>query len=151
MNDGSNIGFQCCSRILYNMTNRHPDIRQHQAFTLAEITLVAVIFSVTAMLALPRLANTIERMRAEEGKQLLLTIYAAEKRYWQENGQAYTDDLSKLDVAIRPDGNFDNIQLDASGFPLVQMDRTSGAYTLTIDETGHVYCMGTLCYELGLY
>ena len=132
------------------MIQRHSNIQAKQAFTLAEIAVVAVVFSVTTMLALPRLANTIERMRAEEGKQLLTAVYAAQKRYWQENGKTYTDNLANLDIDIRPNAHFENIQLDASGFPLVQMDRKTGSYTLTIDETGQVYCMGTICYEIGL-
>ncbi|MFA5261293.1 MAG: prepilin-type N-terminal cleavage/methylation domain-containing protein [Candidatus Omnitrophota bacterium] len=133
------------------MITRYPDIRRRQAFTLAELTVVAVVLGVLSMIAIPRLGNTVERMRVEEGKQMLLAIYAAQKRYWQENGQTYTDNFDDLDIDIRPSAKFENIQLDASGYPLAQMDRTNGAYTLTINEMGQVYCMGTICYELGLY
>ncbi len=133
------------------MITRCPNIRTRQAFTLAELTVVAVVLGVFSMVAIPRLGNTVERMRAEEGKQMLMAIYAAQKRYWQENAHTYTDDLDALDIEIRPNSNFENIQLNSSGFPLVQMDRTTGAYTLTINEMGNIYCMGTMCYELGLY
>lgn len=133
------------------MITKCPNIRTRQAFTLAELTVVAVVLGVLSMIAIPRLGKTVERMRAEEGKQMLMAIYAAQKRYWQENAHTYTDDIAALDIEIRPNSNFENIQLNSSGFPLVQMDRTTGAYTLTINEMGNIYCMGTLCYELGLY
>ncbi len=146
------MGSNVAPLFIYAMINLRPyRIKREHGFTLAEIALVSIVFSVTTMLALPRLANTVERMRAEEGKQMLMAIYAAQKRYWQENAHTYTDDLNALDIEIRPNSNFENIQLNSSGFPLVQMDRTTGAYTLTINEMGNIYCMGTMCYELGLY
>ncbi|HQO58071.1 MAG TPA: prepilin-type N-terminal cleavage/methylation domain-containing protein [Candidatus Omnitrophota bacterium] len=126
-------------------------MRTRQAFTLAELTVVAVVLGVLSMIAIPRLGNTVERMRAEEGKQMLRAIYAAQKRYWQENAHTYTDDFDALDIEIRPNSKFENIELDASGYPLAQMDRTNGAYTLTINEMGNIYCVGTMCYDLGLY
>lgn len=133
------------------MITRCPNIRTRQAFTLAELTVVAVVLGVLSMIAIPRLGNTVERMRAEEGKQILMAVYAAQKRYWQEHGQTYTDDFDNLDIDMRPSTNFENIQLDASGFPLAQIDRANGTYTLTINEMGQMYCIGTICYELGLY
>ncbi len=140
---------QCCSLIYITMFRSDKTYSRDRAFTLVEVILVTVVFGVAATFAVPRLAYTIERMRAEEGKQILLALYAAQKRYWQENGQNYTDNLDDLDVNIRNSPYFENIQVSTAS-PLAQLERKNGTYTLTIDEQAQIYCTGTMCYEMGL-
>jgi prepilin-type N-terminal cleavage/methylation domain-containing protein len=125
--------------------------RRRGAFTLLEIIVVTIILGVIAALAVPRMGQTMERMRAEHGRQVLLTLYGAQKRYWQENGHTYANGTDQLDIDLRPDPNFTFEVLNVN--PIARANRDSGSwvgdYVLEISDAGTVTCTGSGCARLG--
>jgi len=106
-------------------------------FTLIEIMIVVIVIITLSGLALPKYFVVSERMRLQEGENLLLTMYAAQKRYKLEQG-SYATNLSDLDIGLRPSENFDAFAVSAN--PLAQIDRKENRYTLRIDGSGVISC-----------
>lgn len=122
-------------------------IKKKSAFTLLEIMVVAIIVGILATLALPNYFLAIERMRANRARQTLLEIYAAQKRYFSQNGtwntytnaftSFYAANISTLGIVIRPDAMFtvptttgSNIIFNAS----ITRNATNPRYTLSITQ-----------------
>jgi prepilin-type N-terminal cleavage/methylation domain-containing protein len=127
-----------------------------KGFTIMEVSIAILILSALSVLALPRLTTAVERMRSAEGMQILEALLKAQKNFELENFGTYATDYTQLDVTIPNPGNFDpitdaSIDIDPAGLAVVR--RTGGAYTLTIDEFGTIFCApsgaGTVCYNLG--
>ena len=70
-------------------------------FTLAEVMTALVIVGFLAAIAFPNYLRYVNRMKAKEGEELLMTLLGAEKRYYADNG-AYTGTIGNLDVEVRP-------------------------------------------------
>ncbi len=91
-------------------------MKKKSAFTLLEVMVVTIIVGILAALALPNYFLAIERMRANNARQTLLEIYAAQKRYFSQNGtwntntnaftSFYAANISALGIVIRPDAMF---------------------------------------------
>ncbi|MDP2654544.1 MAG: prepilin-type N-terminal cleavage/methylation domain-containing protein [Candidatus Omnitrophota bacterium] len=121
-----------------------------KGFTLLEIITVLVIVSGMAAFAIPNYMTTTERYRAEEGKQVLIALLAAQKRFNLDTG-AYTGTLANLDVEIRPSAHFGAPAVTTSTANLANITRT-GSYTLQINENGIISCSGgpaNLCTKIG--
>lgn len=144
------MGFsQCCFVIFYGLQKKVSLLkRKRHAYTLVEIMVVATVISIIAAFAIPGLSLVIERMRAEEGRQLLLSLLSAQKRYALEHGGAYTNDLNLLDLDLRPSDNFSTIRIFATP-PLAQVSRSGDLYTLSIDGQARITCTGAHCSNLG--
>lgn len=128
-----------------------------KAFTLAEsITVILVIASVAAM-ALPRMTAAIYRVRAEEGMEILYSLYKAQKEYRVDNGEyadSYQDDLHDKYVTVslsgsdnfkdfhiyEGDNNGDNKICSSTGHILASIDETDDNYHLYITTDGEMIC-----------
>ena len=60
-----------------------------KAFTLIEIVVIAVILGILAVIVLPNALNMIKRAHAQDAMRDLITIYAAQKNYAQNNNGTY--------------------------------------------------------------
>jgi len=128
-----------------------------KGFTLTEVIVVVIIVGVLAAIAIPNYQYVIEKVRAAEGTQILISLLGAQKQYELEEG-VFADDYADLDVEIPNPSNFDaigNANINTAD-PLATVARTAGAapggdYILTIDEDGTIKCTGaaTSCSKLG--
>ena len=120
-------------------------------FTLLEILIVVVIVGLLSSVALPRYYVMAERMKAKEGEQLLLNLYASQKHYELENGpDNFAANLDDLDIELRPSEYFENFAVSAN--PLAQIDRKGNKYSLAIDNGAKITCSNNLenwCAKLG--
>lgn len=120
-------------------------LKKHQGFTLFEIITVVIIIGVLTGLAMPQYFLTMERFKAEEGRQTLISIYAAQKRYEldHDDGQFATD-LSQLDSVFSATPNF-TFSIPEGGVLLGQATR-SILYTLNISQNAQVTCTDLVPY-----
>ena len=114
-------------------------------FTLLEISIVAAILGVLTVMAIPRLGRTIERMRANEGEQILYNLLSAQQRYSIDHMQGdfvpvYADSIAKLDIEINlTPTNFQAPTVSATP-PVASITRNDGTYTLRITPPGTITC-----------
>ena len=123
----------------------------HMGFSLAEMMLVTVLVGVIMAIALPQYGLIVEKSRADEGQQILKTIFAAQKRYFVDNNGIYATSIALLDTDIRPSANFGAPTASNNVNALGQIVRT-GSYILTIANTGVITCNGGasgLCQGMG--
>lgn len=59
------------------------------AFTLVEVITTAVIVGFLGMMAIPSMIKTVNRSYAKDAVHNLMTIYAAQQNYHQNNGDVY--------------------------------------------------------------
>ncbi len=124
-------------------------------FTLMEMIITMIILTVIVGLAIPSFVTTLEKFRSEEGKQILIALFGAQKRYSLDNAGAFTIDITDLDLEVRPSSLF-NTPVALNGLPgpdfyVAQITR-NGSYTLSIDVDGNIECAGGpagLCSKLG--
>ncbi len=117
-------------------------IQFSRGFTLMEVLVVIVIMSVLAGFALPSYSTHVERVRASEGVQLLVSLLAAQERYRIENN-AYATAIASLDIDIPNASNFTvPPNLFNAAARVVTIARLGGSYTLCINSTGVVSCSG---------
>ena len=134
------------------------------AFTLLEVLIVVIILGVLASIALPNYYIAVERVRSAEGVSILDNILSSERRWATDNNNAFTNDMTNLDVSYSGFGNFSPIiatdfanPLPALGenSELVQIRRNAEApfdYTLHITATGVVSCTvqdSPICTQMG--
>lgn len=126
--------------LLYNLIKMKKNliIKKITAFTLIEIIVVVVILSVLTSLALPRHLITLERSRAQEGKQTLLAVFQSQKRFFADNG-FYTDALTNLDITISTSAYFQAPVANNSS-PIAQITRNGGSFRLDINSDGTITC-----------
>jgi prepilin-type N-terminal cleavage/methylation domain-containing protein len=60
-----------------------------KGFTLIEIIVVLAIAGIAAAIAIPNLINSIEQTKAQEAKNNLLAISAAQEKYFEDHGSYY--------------------------------------------------------------
>ena len=60
-----------------------------KGFSLIEIMVVLVIAGIVAAIAIPNLINSIEQTKAQEAKNNLLAISAAQEKYFEDHGSYY--------------------------------------------------------------
>jgi len=130
-----------------------PVLDEAKGYTLVEIAVVTIVVSVLAGLAIPRATLLVERMRAEEGKELLLSLYSAQKRYALDHNGDYTDNIADLDIELRPSAHFPTVVVAKTPptSPLASMTRAGSLYTLSISDQASISCSGTggVCARLG--
>ncbi len=124
-----------------------------RGFTLLEIVITVIVIGVIAGLAYPRYMVTVEKMRAAEGVNTLMTLLAAQKRYAMENEGAYCNGVScSLDVDIPVSTIFDAPSISNDPGFLAQVQRIPAQYKLNISESGVIGCVPgilDICAQLG--
>lgn len=124
-----------------------------RGFTLLEIVITVIVIGVIAGIAYPRYMVTVEKMRAAEGVNTLMTLLAAQKRYAMENEGAYCDGGScSLDVDIPVSTIFDAPSMSNDPGSLAQVQRIPAQYKLYISENGDIGCTAgalNICSQLG--
>ena len=121
--------------------------RVQLGFTIMEIIVVVVILGVLAALAIPKVTGPNEQIKSGEGQQILVVLLGAQKRYALENGGNYaaSADISvtnPLDISIPSSANFNPASLYNNVDLVAKVSRSTGAYSLGINETGIIYCSG---------
>lgn len=120
------------------------------AMTLLEIIVVIVILGALAILSIPRLQTIIEKVRSHEGRDILVTVLGAQKRYFIDN-ESYTANMGDLDITISNPANFAPPIVSVND-PIVQIVRNGGLYTLSVNQDGTIICTDgtvTLCGKMG--
>lgn len=113
-----------------------------KGFTLMELMFVIIIIGALASLAIQRYSVTFEKMRAAEGFQILESLRNAQHAHMAEM-RSYSDTIGALDVDVPNPANFDPVtDADITNDPanLAQVTRSTGDYTLSIDEDGVITC-----------
>ena len=80
---------------------------KNKGFTLIELMVVIVIVGVLAGLAIPITKNRIDETRKQEAYAALHSIYSAQRTYYNQNNDAYTDltNLTKDNLVVIPDAS----------------------------------------------
>jgi prepilin-type N-terminal cleavage/methylation domain-containing protein len=120
-------------------------LTMNRGFTILEIIIVVVILGILASTAIPKLLSPNDQILSSEGRQTLVTLLSAQKRYALENGNAYAAAMASLDVTIPASSYFDTPTLNNNAAAVASVGRTGGAYTLVIDDTGVITCSGVSC------
>jgi len=130
----------------------HNSKKKPLGFTLLEIIIVVIIVGVMATFGLPKYEVAVEKMRSQEGANVLRALWGAQKRYHLKNG-IYTNDISNLDITLPALENFTSLTVGAGGnFPIASVQRNDSKYTymLWVNANGDLYCVGdSLCTKLG--
>lgn len=129
-----------------------------KGFTLMEITITVVILGTILSFAVPSFLNAMEKNMSVEATSTLITLLGAERRWFLDNGGAFTNNISNLDVILPVLNNFCAPVLSTVN-PIVSIGRKSNAgsclaiqYTLAITSAGVVSCTNgtsTICGKLG--
>jgi Tfp pilus assembly protein PilE len=131
---------------------------QNSAFTLVEIIVVLITIGVITALAIPKYTTTVERFRAKEGEQILMSALGSQKRFFIEN-RSYMMNPQNLDIDT-PSTYFSSVAIDSTavspGYPLAAINRlqdTVTLYRLRIFANAQIRCDtdgGTgLCSKIG--
>ncbi len=85
-----------------------------KGFTLIEMLVVVLIIGILATIALPQYQRSIERARATQARQTLLTIAEAEHAYFLQNRE-YARDFNRLGIKLPFTGTekWDSARTDA--------------------------------------
>lgn len=118
-----------------------------RAFTYIELVITVIIIGILASVTIPKLVAPQESVISSEGRQILMAILGAQRRYWFENN-AYVGDpglaAGTLDVDIPSSPNFnapDALAALTSTGIVAEIQRTGGLYTLRIDGLGRIWCV----------
>ena len=133
--------------------------KYRKSFTLIEILIVMIIIGALAVLAVPRYFNTTEKMRSQEAVHTLTTLYAAQKRYYVDNGSYKVGTgpskqlaAGDLDIDIPASGNFNTPKIDNNAGNVAEITRTGSTYTLSMDASGGFHCSPSppsICSRMG--
>ena len=120
-----------------------PDAR---GFTMLEITMVAVVLAIVAILAVPRFAVTAQRSRQTEADANLQVIRNAQMRYFQDQS-TYTTDTSKLGLDVWPSGwyRYCILSADATNFEAVATPNSGTNPSVGIRKNGSTYTPTSTC------
>jgi prepilin-type N-terminal cleavage/methylation domain-containing protein len=118
-------------------------MRTKRGFTILEIVITIIIIGALATLSFPRLLETREVARLGEGVHALQVFHAAQLRYNLDHSPNYANDCDLLDVTLAP-ANFNPPTCAATGS--VSIQRTGGAYTLTVNLANAYSCAGCSVY-----
>jgi type IV pilus assembly protein PilE len=126
---------------------------QHAGYSLLEAIISVIILGIVISVAIPNFTVTIEKTRASEGVKILSEVLTAQRAFFAEH-QAYATDWADLDITITNPENFNNLDdtsVDNDPTAVAVVQRSNGAYTLSIDEDGDITCNdggGTICAQL---
>lgn len=95
----------------------HKKRRFLKGFTLLELMIVVIIVGILASLAIPRFIDATRRAKEAEARSILGTIRSAQIRYFLENDEAYTTDITDLDISLtaNPTEYYTYSAIDAGG------------------------------------
>lgn len=109
-----------------------PSLRNSQGMTLIELTIVLVIVSLIATIAMPELLNSLDRGRQTSTVSDLRILGDGLERYAADHyGYPVVDDMAKLRTELQP-SYIKKVPLeDGWGHPFVfQADKAGSTYTL---------------------
>lgn len=122
-------------------------LKTEKGFTLIELTIIALIISILAGLAIPRFMNCSTRSKQAEAQGILKQIYTMERAYFQEHG-VYTNDISALEIEILPDGRYaysitaNTLTFIATAYAAEPgLDSDPAPDTWIIDDHGELKCI----------
>lgn len=136
--------------------------KKFKAFTLIELIVVIVIVSILAVLFIPNIMKSIHQSYAKDAMHNLMTIYAAQQNYYQNNSTYLTCASTDLSACVNSSSGLD-LSIISSGGITYTCDATvnpsvctatggaqAGTFTMNITlntsptSTGYpVYCSGT--------
>ncbi len=135
-------------------------IKSKHGYTLLEIAVVIVILGASASFAFVSYGDYMRRLRSQEGRQILISLFGAQIERRREQGTFFAGNLvainntavSLLNVSFtQPFRNFANLSAvngtNLCGFPIVgSIDAIDGAYSLSITDQGNIICsQGGVC------
>lgn len=114
-------------------------------FSLMELLVVIIIAGILAAIAFPKYGRVTEHSRQAEAITILGALRGAQLKYYVDNNDSYTTDLTKLDIEL-PTPKFFTYTLP--GVPElaraarngVQQTGGSSGYQLSIDRNGNISC-----------
>lgn len=144
------------------------------AYTFAEVMAVFVVMGVLAAISIPKFVTQMERIKSQEGAQVLSAVYLAQQSYKKDTGN-YATSFSALDVEIPSATNFDLGTLISYGLVtntnpcsasdasccapgaawMAKIDNKAHTYTLIAAEDGTIGCLScgssSVCPQLGYH
>jgi len=129
----------------YFQSRKNTIFRSRSGFSMVEIVVVMIIVGVLLGVALPNFNIIIEKFRASEGEQIVISILGAQKRYFLENDQ-YASNIDWLDIEVRPSDKFSQptaIDPGGGGGYVGSIRRDiSIPYFLWVHSDGRIFCYG---------
>ncbi len=113
-----------------------------KAFTLVEIMISIILIGVIAALAVPRVSISLEKVKMNEGKQILIELMKAQNNYRTENN-AYTNDVADLNIEIPAPKNFKTPSVFASADPsdrIASIENVNEKYYMKMSGKGSISC-----------
>ena len=106
-----------------------------KGFTLMEIVVVLVIVGIAAAVTIPNLTNSIEQTKAQEAKNNLLAISAAQEKYFEDHGSYYygANPIANLSLDVVANDPF-SYSCSATGQPILyNCTASDGRVSLLLD------------------
>ena len=123
-------------------------------FSLMELMVVLVVTGVLASLAVPSYLIHVQRTRTVEARNVLMSVYAAQKDYRRDNGE-YASRLRDLDVELSQTMvSYKDLAVyrdtTVSGQRvLASVKSNDDSYTLYISDQARFVCVDAPCARLG--
>ncbi len=110
-----------------------------KGFTLLELMIVVIIVGILASLAVPRFIQATRKAKEAEARNILGIIRTSQIRYYLENRQTYSTDITLLDCDLTPSQYYTYIAVDG-GTSIGQATATGTDVTsYRIDVDGNIY------------
>ncbi|MEW5894139.1 MAG: type II secretion system protein [Candidatus Omnitrophota bacterium] len=126
-------------------------MKNRNAFSLFEVVTAIVIITLLTAMAVPKFTMAIEKSYAGNASEILIEISGSQKRYHIDH-DAYTDNISDLDIILRPVNHFESpVALNEISvgdvYLIASISRsdpgTPPDYVLRIWDNGTIECAGT--------
>ena len=132
-----------------------------KAFSLMEVLIIIMVLGTITSMSISSFFIFSEKARLSEGKQILISLLGAQKRWAVDNNGAYTDTLGNLDVIIPESSSFCTPVVKTSD-PIASIERnddlescggSDGLYIVTISSNGTISCVNvkkkqTICKKI---
>ena len=118
-------------------------LKYNNGYTMIEVLIVLIILAALVAIAVPRYQAATEKMKSQEGVNILYSILGAYNRYEIDNGTPPTQ-LSQLDIEIPNAENFNAPSLSGAAGTVATIQHSGApSYTLSIDTDGEISCSGS--------